>query len=685
MSYIITSSSQDRYSSTKYGIEKSYSYENYLSNPLQIPPNSQVALESIKFVRLPVFTFLSDTENKLAYYWFGEDKTPTTGWTSIDDTKSAPASFTLPKGTYSTEQLAGAIQDAIRSVQYHTVDKPVIVTANYTTAGAFEGFTYNFEQKDDYTANYTPPTAYACVPLTGDQLGPGTGLLTYSVSGTTGTLTGWKSDAATAKPGSVIFPQHPISLTTGEIVYNISNTGEYHDATGKPKGGWITGLTRPQRASTSASKVGNDWVQLGDVSWVHPSYYDVSVPTANGGKSVDGWPGGGTAVHGYYDYAIGVCPVNGVPAKLEVVAIAKQDANTTRRKACPYYKSTDASNLFSALNDYYNMTDNATGGGFPDVGASGTPALKNIQKIRLQPKGEYINIDVYAGILDQSQLPAKVIYNNAWTPLVNHNASSIADGISLPPINMNKWALFPKVTMFAIDLADANKQSIDIESYIAATDLATSTTWYGKKCWWTKAHNDGIDAEKTIDLRVLNDYAKPAFGVTTYSGNKIIAEYNNQMVLQNSTDWDPGSYITPEPTLGPLLGWKTEDYLYKGMAGYSGSNDVNTYVSPDDEANIPNAEATHSLFVRCPTLTQQSSNFGKGSMSKIIYHCPMFSNTGKSSGSLFFQPAERVYIDLGNRETLHLNQISLEVVDKNEQLATDLTGSTTICLHIKQK
>ena len=683
MSYIITSSSQDRYSSTKFGIEKSFSYENYLSNPLQVPPNSQVALESIKFVRLPVFTFLSDTENKLAYYWFGEDKTPSAGWNSIDDTKSAPASFSLPKGTYSTEQLASAIQDAIRSVQYHTVDKPVIVTANYTTAGAFEGFTYNFEQKDDYTANYTPPAAYACVPKTGDQLGPGTGLLSYSVSGTTGTLTGWKSDSATAKPGSVIFPQHPISLTTGEIVYNISNTGEYHDATGKPKGGWIIGLTRPQRASTSADKVGDDWDQLGDVSWVHPSYYDFAAPLANGGNAVQGWPGGATAVHGHFDYAIGVCPVNGVPAKLEVVATAKNN-ETTRRKACPYYNSTNASNLFSGLNDYYNMTDNSTGGGFPDVSGSNTPALKNIEKIRLQPRGEYINIDVYADILDQGALPS-VSYAKAWTPLVNHDATAVSDGLSLPPINMNKWALFPKVSMFAIDSADANKQTIDIESYIAATDLATTTTWYGEKCWFTKAHGDGKDTEKDIDLRDLNDYGQAAVGVTSHAGHKIISTYNNQMVLQKSDDWVPESYVTPEPTLGPLLGWKSEDYLYQGMAGHSGTHDVNTYVSPDDEANIPDAEATHSLFVRCPTLTQQSSNFGKGSMSKIIYHCPMFSNTGKSSGSLFFQPSERVYIDLGNKETLNLNQLTLEVVDKNEQLATDLTGNTTICLHIKQK
>jgi hypothetical protein len=62
-----------------------------MCNPMQIPPNSKVALESIKFVRLPVFNVLNDSKRG---YWFGESKSPSAGWTYID-TKSSTGSFQL--------------------------------------------------------------------------------------------------------------------------------------------------------------------------------------------------------------------------------------------------------------------------------------------------------------------------------------------------------------------------------------------------------------------------------------------------------------------------------------------------------------------------------------------------------------------------------------------------------------
>ena len=237
--------------------------------------------------------------------------------------------------------------------------------------------------------------------------------------------------------------------------------------------------------------------------------------------------------------------------------------------------------------------------------------------------------------------------------------------------------------MFGIDLdLDANKQEILIEKYIAASDKTLE--WYSNN-WWTTTFNDGgsQETEKEIDLRDENKYGATAYTSTSVSGVPYIAEYDQQIVLQESPDWDT---LDPSPSIGPTLGWKTQTYLYPGITGHTtdGYGD-NKYVSPSDDANVPDAEADHSLFVRCPTLTQQSFNFGKGSMSKIIYHCPMFSNTGKSTGALFFQPSERVYIDLGNRETLNLNQLSLDIVDRNEQISNDLTGNTTICLHIKTK
>mgnify|MGYP003672769912 CR=1 FL=1 len=684
MSYIVTSSSQDRYSSTKYGIEKANSYENYIGNPMRIPPNSKVALESIKFIRLPVFTILSD-DSKRAYYWFGEDKTPSTGWNTIDDTRSAPVSFQLKSGTYNTDQLALGIQDAIRKVQYHTADKPITVTANYTSVGSFEGFTYTFAQKDQFIPSVIPTEEYYVLKNTGnatpyDPLA----LMSYSVVGTTGEITGWMAAGNTVPAKSIIFPQHPISLNDGELVYDISNTGEYHTPDLKPKGGWVCSLTRPQRCSKKNSEL--QWEQLGTQAKAYPDYFHTNGVDANGGTAVTGWSGAQENL--FADYSVGVCPKDNTPALLEVVCIASNAAaDQVKRRACPYYNTTDPTNLFGALAGYYNMDNrtgavggNADGGGLPDVDGANTPALKNITKVKFLPKGETVSIEVYAEIYDTTSRA----HVPGWTPLMAYNATSITDGLTLPPINMNKWALYPKVTMFCISSEGAlTNQKIIIDSYIPATDMG-GTEWWSNN-WYTSSQNDGgTQIEKDIDIRLNNDFGKEAKETTTHGGAQILADYNQQIVMQPSNDWTPVAYLTPEPSLGPTLGWKSQSYLYQGMPGHTGTNDDNVYVSPNELTDIPEAEAEHSLFVRCPTLTQLSHNFSKGQMSKIIYHCPMFSNSGKSTGSLFFQPAERVYIDLGNKETLNINQIALDIVDRNEQLSGDLTGNTTICLHIKQ-
>ena len=81
---------------------------------------------------------------------------------------------------------------------------------------------------------------------------------------------------------------------------------------------------------------------------------------------------------------------------------------------------------------------------------------------------------------------------------------------------------------------------------------------------------------------------------------------------------------------------------------------------------------------------------GKGIPSKIIYQIPRFSiadnNGGRvGAGELYFEPAQMTYLDLNNPTDLTFNDIKLEIVDKNEQYAKDLTGASTLVLHFRQK
>jgi len=70
-------------------------------------------------------------------------------------------------------------------------------------------------------------------------------------------------------------------------------------------------------------------------------------------------------------------------------------------------------------------------------------------------------------------------------------------------------------------------------------------------------------------------------------------------------------------------------------------------------------------------------------MSKILYHIPSFSVTGESTGALYFEPSERVYLKLNNVVDLYLSNIDVDLVRDDETLARDVTGKTTVLFHLR--
>ena len=121
------------------------------------------------------------------------------------------------------------------------------------------------------------------------------------------------------------------------------------------------------------------------------------------------------------------------------------------------------------------------------------------------------------------------------------------------------------------------------------------------------------------------------------------------------------SSAPPANTLGAFFGW------------YVGST------------SVPNKLGGGSIFVRCPTLTHQSYNFGKGIPSKIIATIPSSSMDNTDAyGEGFFAPSEMTYLTLNNTETLNFNDLTLELVDKNEKIIENFQKNTTITLHFRK-
>ena len=91
------------------------------------------------------------------------------------------------------------------------------------------------------------------------------------------------------------------------------------------------------------------------------------------------------------------------------------------------------------------------------------------------------------------------------------------------------------------------------------------------------------------------------------------------------------------------------------------------------------------MFIRFHATQQQSYNANTGSISKIVYACPRFDVNGSLDGALYYEPHERVYIDMNNAYPLTLTNMAIDIVDVNERLIDDLEGQTQINFHIRKK
>ena len=667
MSYVITSSSQDRYAKASFGIEQPFQYTNYLGNAYQIPPNSKVALESIKFVRLPVFVIKED-ETNIGYYNFGVEGGG--GKPTIDDGSSIPLQFNLLPGNYTVTQLADGIQTALRASQYHPDDKPAVVGVNYAANGAFEGFKYTFNQTANPPNTGVPTTMMWATMASGQRQGPNDEQVTYTTNGSGVKLITGPTSIANSSPSVVMFPEHPISLNAGECIFDISGTGQYGgSANTRPKGGWIIGLSRPQRLTQTVPVAGGGNAAFGVPNNGYPSYFNNKAFGTSAETSA------------FFDYSVRCEPKNGlVDTFLRVTAVvAEPDTPSVKTLTRNLNYWTINNTAFTGLTGPYNFSLNASGGGTDN--GSGAAAVKNITQIKFVASGEQMEIYALADVWNGTK------YINGWTFIVDYtNAVITTPPANLPPIMATKWALFPKVAMFPVSSV-APAQTKEVIKFLNYSGVINTSYKYWNSSYWSDYVFGSKMGQHTlyqdVDLRVWNKIGTQNLQDTsTHSGNEYITDFVSQFIFNKNDDWTPAAYTTPNPNIMNLMGYKGDADGYVNVGDGTQSFSQIIYDSPNDEANIPTQSADTSLFVRCPSLTQTSQNFGKGSLSKIIYHCPQFSNSGTDIGALFFQPAERVYIDLNNKETLNLNEITIEIVDRNEELAYELTGNTTVCLHI---
>ena len=717
------------------GLSRPYAFQNHINPPMNIPKNSEVALQSIKINRSGNYELV---EPKTFALYIGEEiqnnfntsvagkpvnatdgsvyanrsLSGTAGEVKYTGTTSMPFNCTLRAGTYTPQQMASEISRAFTTAIGHpdnflTTNVCEQDDANEKGTGFLFGWTH---QQDQEATNRVVGRKM----LDGEILGRIASIsVSSAVGGGAGTNVQFDTDKAELKRiddgggfklGSCALTTFPISLYNGHLTADVSSC----------LGGFKLGLVRPFQVDGRESPSYYDGTPI--------NFYDYVVEWSQEGaetektlklkhavwdgvggesmvmKTINYWESGLTAV------APAIAPGNvqitetylstagapaGTPPVATAVTIKKIDFHM--KGECITLTMTDSADTEYLLQDTSGAFGN---GGIYPADLSGTQEILKTKcwkpvgqtcwtmypAFSIAVKDETMVIDKYGGLKNGVYPPTTT---GDFSPVVLPNFES--------PLRAKDIIKYPYPEIAKADGTDATPgQSYYMRGFIEPDAIKGCRNIDSRSCYIS---DDGIKQKDYVSIKGTDETDSGiamSWGIIAKPSNK---GYNTRV---------PGSYTAPNiDDCGGILGLQGAEAFTSTWCGEMFDLDDGTTGRNWLESGglftwwcLPSFDrptiTTGSLFVRCPTLTHQSYNMGKGIPSKIIYQIPRFSiadnNGGRvGAGELYFEPAQMTYLDLNNPTDLTFNDIKLEIVDKNEQYAKDLTGASTLVLHFRQK
>ena len=278
-----------------------------------------------------------------------------------------------------------------------------------------------------------------------------------------------------------------------------------------------------------------------------------------------------------------------------------------------------------------------------------------IDSVLFKAKNEIVEIHLYAGATEYK--------------LIQYD-STRAKSQNFKPIAETCRYLYPKFHIDSTSSAPADGKFMEI------TDMKIHTNYiFGDEDqdWWAYlTFNNMIDDGYEVDMRFFNDMADPELYVCNGLTTKLLTDYSNTLIVAPDNTIFPN---TPDATMSSLLGYVGQSIILPTEAF-----PLETFSSTAP----PVVKSNTSLFVRLNNMGFSSINAGVGATSKILYSLPRFSQDGSTTGTgLYFEPASRVYLPLNNPNDITINEFSVDFVNENETLASDLSGKSVVIFHIK--
>ena len=661
MSLIVCANDSEKSYNRSSNFNSAFSWINSLKQNMRLPPNSEVAVQSVKVNKNNDITI--KRSNIFFQYW-GKDLM--TLKTKSTNSLQEPI-LSRPELTHGESEAVSINEFAVRMEKGMNEGLPhpdayglQQVTVNHDIAKdpAFQGYNLLTNYQDTQTATNIADDADFNNHTTG-HTGKGwqspfhtASILGYTAwDGTQAVITGGAPTTREWETSCLVNKRAPISMNEGMLEVDLLGLGG-------------AGATRTTATFTTRWQVGLVRGLNGALEpFGMPDYYHAGKTTG----FVDGSNLGVASSYpsfaeNFYDVVVSCDPATaGGNNRLKIHMAVPDDIGGICMEEVEYFGNWQE--LAGATGgSRYNMSTNTA----------------HISKLRIQFLNEQVIISVGIGA-DASVPPQPASYVIVGGYDKYHGAGApVATNANVPKgINQSQWCLYPKVCVLG-----GVGQSLGIVQYGGVIPSATGYTFdYGnpKNCWFCRQTNTNSDLGRMVDIRPENSLSAS----NTYEPIGIAGANFSVNVIQLILAPSPLYYIgTEQANIQAMLGFTNRTVLAPAHGGTVGASERN-YTYTSDTIPVFSA-SSKSLFVRLDNFTQNSLNAGVGRPSKILYHMPRFDTSNRDLGAgLYYEPQERAYLKLNNSDTLNVNQLNLSICDENEQLATDLIGRTIVVLHFK--
>ncbi len=694
MSLIITSNRLTENNGAQRGqipTENPANYKNFFRSPIEIEPDSEIAVVSTKLERSGN---ISLNENSYFCHYFGS------GEQVVADDEypyltSISRNIGLKAGTYNFDSFPKHIQQRMRAQYAHPAifGQELVKAKTNASTGAEEGLDIKFtsqpsasssDVKADIVATpvfniNSPSNACADVNASSFQ---------GSYTAGTGVVERSGTDATSFDNAScvLILKNRPFGLSQGKFDIDITNATKR----------FAIGLSRPQIQYHGNSVIMSNADEVYDLDFrtTNKSEQDRFIIDVDGNRDIEG-------PYEMYDYAV----IQNEQDRLMVVE-----------------RSYDEATGFSIHQEleYWSVPGGVGGAN---------------RMTRTTFDGKYDGIR-FEGVGDEIYLWFKDKGKTTFSQVLGSNLQN-KPGRSFVPIGDTSYALYPmfnlgdgsvEILKYGSGYSDGSYKFptyLEGASVPGGTDISQLYT-PGSDMFSNQApvirpgvigpergipnrqlsdssysvvdHNNGRqlvagDVVSKIDRSLVKlRWTDDDQTLTTYSYVGVIGGANHAVNYKHYLTMDvftePNRYDTlmPEqkfPNISAKLGYPNRSLALQdsGEAYVVGDNTrIVTFSSP-----APCERVNKSAFIRIPGLTHKSYNGNQSSISKIVYQVPQFTNDGRQFGPLYFDAPEKTYVALKNPSMILLNHIEVQFVEADETVIENFTGSTQVVFHIRKR